>query len=84
MIWGSEGNLCVNRAFSIPSEFKPLIFIEKNNSITQIHCESDDQFLNQINYFCDCLGSSKIYKSWRKDSLSQFKVINQIFLNKSI
>jgi dTDP-3,4-didehydro-2,6-dideoxy-alpha-D-glucose 3-reductase len=81
MIWGTEGSITVKRAFSIPDDLSPLILLEKKDSVVEIECEADNQFLNQIDYFSDCIGDASCYELWRNDSMSQFKIVDQILTN---
>ena len=83
MIWGTEGSITVKRAFSIPDYLKPLILLEKQDSVVEIKCEADNQFLKQVDYFSDCIGDETCYELWRNDSISQFKIIDQILSNVS-
>ena len=78
MIWGTEGSITVKRAFSIPDYISPVILLEKQDSVIKIKCDADNQFLKQIDYFSDCIGDYTCYELWRNDSISQFKIVDQI------
>ena len=77
-IWGTKGQVTVNRAFSVPETHEPKIILEKQDYYKEIECESDDHFMKEIEFFCKCITEEKSIDNWRKDILSQFKVINTI------
>lgn len=77
-IWGTDGQITVNRAFSVPIEYEPKIILEKQDFYKEIECESDDHFMKEIEYFCRCITTDKRIDPWRKESLLQAAVINTI------
>ena len=77
-IWGTKGHLSVNRAFSVTTDYKPKIILEKQDVIKEILCDNDNQFVNQIDYFCDNILKENIQKSWAKELLMQSKVMNEV------
>ena len=54
-VWGTEGYISVMRSFSIPATFKPRIILEKQDYYEEIECDPEDQFVKEIEYFCECL-----------------------------
>jgi len=77
-IWGTKGQVTVNRAFSVPVTHEPKIILEKQDYYKEIECESDDHFMKEIENFCKCIAETESIDTWQKDILSQFKVINTI------
>jgi len=77
-IWGSQGHLRTTRAFSIPANYSPKILIENNGNIEEKKLTPDNQFVNQINYFCNYIFSEDKQKEWKNDILMQFKVIDRV------
>ena len=77
-IWGTNGHLTVKKAFSVPIEHKATIVIERHNSINEIICNTDNQFVNQIEYYSDNILKNDIHKIWAKDILMQSKIIEDV------
>jgi len=78
LIWGTKGQVTVNRAFSIPDTYEPKIILEKQDYYKEIECESDDHFMKEIEYFCKGISEEKSIDTWRKDALLQASVINTV------
>ena len=77
-IWGEKGQITVLRAFSIPSSFKPKIILEKQDYYKEITCDSDDHFVNEIDYFSKMIQEEKTKIKWYREILSQASIINKI------
>ncbi len=45
-LWGSEGHLRLERAFSTPDELVPVVRIERQNQVTEVPLAADRQFVN--------------------------------------
>ena len=80
-VWGTEGKVTVTRAFSMPAEKTPKIILESDNSIENIECNADDQFINQIEQFCNGIENNELMHKWRKDALNQSKILDTIRRN---
>lgn len=52
-IWGSTGQIDVDRCFSIPADREPDVVVTKNTVGTRIELPAADQFALQIEYFRD-------------------------------
>ena len=50
--------------------------------LKEILCDNDNQFVNQIDYFCDNVLKENAQKFWAKDILSQSKIMNQVINKK--
>lgn len=77
-IWGTKGQVTVNRAFSVPDTHKPKIILEKQDYYKEIECESDDHFMKEIEYFCKGVSEEKAIDAWRKEALLQATVLNTV------
>jgi len=82
-VWGSEGVISLDRAYSVPSDFITKINLQHNientwegrkNEIIKI--EPTDHFLKMINIFCmEINGNSKLSLNFEKELLNQAKVM---------
>ena len=82
-VWGSDGIISLDRAYSVPSDFITKINLQHNientwegrkNEIIKI--EPTDHFLKMINIFCmEINGNSKLSLNFEKELLNQAKVM---------
>ena len=77
-IWGTKGQITVERAFSVPAALQPKIIVEKQDYYEEIECDPEDQFVKEIEYFCKGLISESIVNAWQNDALTQAKLIDII------
>jgi dTDP-3,4-didehydro-2,6-dideoxy-alpha-D-glucose 3-reductase len=77
-IWGTKGYIVSSRAFSIPPNEKAKIIINKQDFQDEIICESDDNFLSQINYFCAGIDDSNKYLYWRDEIIKQAITVDKV------
>jgi predicted dehydrogenase len=73
-IWGSKGKVTVTRAFTAPSELRPVIILEKNNTKEQIELPADDHFRNMLEHIFECLETGK-YEDEYQQNLKQAALI---------
>lgn len=52
-LWGEKGSLTVDRAFTPPKDFAPLVFLENGSGARRVDLEPDHQFLNLLEAFAD-------------------------------
>lgn len=77
-VWGTAGQITGDRAFSIPENYAPKIFIERQD-YGKIHTlKPCDQFLEEIKIFCQNIDNPKMQEQWRKDALNQALVLEKI------
>ena len=80
-IWGTKGRITLIGAFSLSSEMKPNVILEKNikyqNISEKIECHCDNHFLNEINQFCDSISSNN-FEEWYDECLRQAIVIDNV------
>lgn len=50
-IWGSQGRLCAERAFTPKPDYRPIIQLEKNGQITRIEADPDNHFVKSLQEF---------------------------------
>ncbi len=81
-IWGSKGNIKLNKAFSVPNNFETEIEIIKNDITEIIKIKPADQTALMLKIFYEDV--TKIKKAdfnFEKDLLSQAKIMNAIRLS---
>jgi len=82
-VWGSEGIISLDRAYSVPSDFITKINLQYNIENTWegrkneiIKVEPTDHFLKMIDIFCmEINGNSKLSLNFEKELLNQAKVM---------
>ena len=82
-VWGSEGVISLDRAYSVPSDFITKINLQYNIENTWegrkneiIKVEPTDHFLKMIDIFCmEINGNSKLSINFEKELLNQAKVM---------
>jgi len=82
-VWGSEGVISLDRAYSVPSDFVTKINLQystenswegRKNEIIKV--EPTDHFLKMIDIFCmEINGNSKLSINFEKELLNQAKVM---------
>ena len=82
-VWGSEGVISLDRAYSVPSDFVTKINLQystenswegRKNKIIKV--EPTDHFLKMIDIFCmEINGNSKLSINFEKELLNQAKVM---------
>lgn len=77
-VWGSKATLIAPRIFTAGEGVKPVLIIRSSYDESKIELEADDQFLNSINYFCQCIMSSVFAKKEFDNILRQNKFIENI------
>jgi predicted dehydrogenase len=66
-IWGSKGKLTVTRAFTAPSDLKPVVILERNNRTESIELPMDDHFHNMLEHIANCLDSGNYEDEYRQN-----------------
>lgn len=82
-IWGSDSMLTAARIFTAPPDLQPILKLQSRKGVEEIQVESDDQFLNSIQYFVQLLENPNLRNIHRKNILRQSELIEQIRLNNS-
>jgi predicted dehydrogenase len=58
-LWGSEGRIAVDRAFSAPCGYRPVLRLERQDLVEERTLAADDQFANMIAAFATAALSGK-------------------------
>lgn len=77
-IWGSKGKLCVERAFTPKSDYRPIIQLEKNGQITRIEAEPDNHFVKSLQEFALIIHKSERRVNHYEDILLQSSSLQRI------
>jgi len=77
-IWGSKGQLSLDRAFSVPVNYKSKLTIEKQDNIEIRTLPSCDHFLEEVKYFSDNIDNLEIWNKWFNDILKQAIILEKI------
>ena len=82
-IWGTNGHITCKRAFSIPPDKESKIIIEKEGYHDEIICEPDDNFLSEINFFCNGISNQNNFVSWGDEIIKQSMTIDEVLSSKT-
>lgn len=81
-IWGSKGLVHVNRAFSIPPNYKPEVSLHNENKKEFIDIPAADQFELMIDCFCEAV-KSPLETDFEMEALLQAQTMEQIRQSKN-
>jgi len=75
-LWGSEGILKLSRAFNIPSDMKPIIYLDAKTKNEQILVDPVNHFTLMVDEFCkEILGIGSADFNFEKDILCQARIM---------
>jgi dTDP-3,4-didehydro-2,6-dideoxy-alpha-D-glucose 3-reductase len=77
-IWGTDGLLELQRAFSVPDTLETKLVHSKQDYREEYVLEPFNVFVGEIEYFCKNIKDNKLQKKWLSDSVSQIKVIDNV------
>lgn len=77
-IWGTEGLIYLNRAFSIPGNFMPSLVIERQSYREEHQLAPCDQFKEEIEIFVKNHGDAEQRQAWYNDALNQARTLDGI------
>ncbi|MWA03673.1 gfo/Idh/MocA family oxidoreductase [Actinomadura sp. LD22] len=77
-LWGTEGTLRLDRAFTPPADHKPLVRVERADGVEEIVLEPDDQFAGSVRCFADLALSGEGRARWARDALEQAELVEEI------
>ena len=77
-IWGTKGQLTLDRAFSVPSNYKSKLTIEKQNDIEIRTLAACDHFLAEIKLFIAGINDAKKMAYWYADSINQARLLQTL------
>jgi predicted dehydrogenase len=78
-IWGTKGVISLNRAFSLPSDYRSVLLLEKQGEKKEFIMEPCNHFVEEIKYFCGNIREDKIKQFWLSEVIFQAKSLEKIF-----
>ncbi|MGP4029193.1 Gfo/Idh/MocA family protein [Actinomadura sp. 3N407] len=78
---GSTGRLWLNRVFTPPATYLPVVQIERQDHAEQIVLPADDQFAKSIRAFAQAVLDGEHPEDWSRDSLSQASLVDAVRAN---
>lgn len=76
-VWGSKGVVNTSRVFTPTAEMTTIVDV-KTDDINKINIEPDDQFLNSLEYFADCIVDIGLREKRCKEIVLQAKLMNDV------
>jgi len=77
-IWGSKGRIRTNRLFTAPSDYKPIILLEKDHGSDQIEIEPDNHFVNMLLHLYQLIETKKGIMEEYSQNIDQSRLLSQI------
>jgi len=77
-IWGTEGCITTQRAFSLPPDFSPSLILEKQGLRDELSVQPCDHFVRQLDEFCSGIGDANKLEAWSADAIAQARVVDVI------
>ncbi len=78
---GSYGRLWLNRVFTPPATYQPVVNIERQDHYEQVVLPADDQFANSIRAFARAVRDGIRPREWAENSLSQAYLVDAVQAN---
>jgi len=78
-IWGSKGKLFTNRIFTAPPDYEPAIQIETGEGLETIKLESDNQYVNMLEHFYDCVHDFELKTNEYKANVNQSRLLEGFY-----
>jgi len=77
-IWGTDGVIYLERAFSLPADYRSKIILKDQDGEYTIFMEPCNHFIEEINYFCSCLYNKKVWNKWYEEARKQAYYLNKM------
>ncbi|GGN74353.1 oxidoreductase [Streptomyces albiflavescens] len=77
-LWGSEGRLTLDRAFTTPDTHTPVLRMERQESVRELTLAPDRQFVNIVGAFARAVVSGKGFEEHADDILRQAALVDRI------
>ncbi|MFD2765793.1 Gfo/Idh/MocA family protein [Micromonospora eburnea] len=77
-LWGSEGSLIVDRAFTPPATFRPAIRLQSQGTTEEIFLDPDNQSANLVRAFVRALRQGIDMESYGESLIRHAAVVDQI------
>jgi NDP-hexose-3-ketoreductase len=78
---GSTGRLWLNRVFTPPATYQPVVHIERQDYAEQIVLPADDQFAGSMRAFARAVLNGEHPEEWSRNSLSQASLVDAVRAN---
>nr|3RCB_A Chain A, Sugar 3-ketoreductase [Actinomadura kijaniata] len=75
---GSTGRLWMNRVFTPPATYQPVVHIERQDHAEQFVLPAHDQFAKSIRAFAQAVLSGEHPREWSEDSLRQASLVDAV------
>ena len=75
---GSTGMLSVDRLYSPPADYSPVVTITDNSGFEKIEITPDDQFQRSLEHLADCIENPQIAMERQESILLQARLIQEI------
>jgi NDP-hexose-3-ketoreductase len=77
-LWGSQGRIVLNRAFTPPPTYQPVLRIERQNRIEELTLPPDDQFANIANRFAIAILNGEDSAPFREAAVRQAILVDAV------
>jgi len=77
-LWGEDGIIRVERAFSVSLDYKPVVVLENKDGLEKFELEPDNHFKNEIKYFVQNYSNSSIREEWSREAFAQAELIEKV------
>ncbi|MCO6500306.1 MAG: Gfo/Idh/MocA family oxidoreductase [Vicingus serpentipes] len=76
-IWGSKGKITAHRAFTPPSDYKPLIVLEQEGEVYNYEVDAENHFISILNEFKRCVLENDFDEKY-EEILNQSRLLDEI------
>lgn len=76
VIWGTKGVITLDRAFSLPPEFRSTLTLETQGSKRELLMEPCNHFIEEIKHFSYHCNDNEIRQSWNEEIVNQSAALN--------
>ncbi|MFF1410648.1 Gfo/Idh/MocA family protein [Streptomyces sp. NPDC058289] len=77
-LWGSEGRLRLERAFSTPDELTPVLRVERGGTVTEIPLEADRHFTNIAGVFARAVLCGEDFTPHTEAILAHARLVDEV------
>lgn len=78
---GSTGRLSLNRVFTPPATYQPVVHVERQDHSEQFVLPSDDQFAKSVRAFAQAVLSGEHPEEWSRNSVGQAALVDSVRTN---
>lgn len=77
-LWGSEGRIALDRAFTPPAEHRPLLVVDRQGAREEVILPADDQWANVVRSFAEAALGGTALDSYARSTLRQAALVDNI------